>query len=97
VLTAIFGIAVLNAQVFVWSEMGAGFSDSAFATLMYTITGTFFAALVGGILMIGITAFRALGGRYSEKDSEGISATAIAVYGLTVIYAAVWLFIYVLK
>jgi heme/copper-type cytochrome/quinol oxidase subunit 3 len=97
VLTVVFGILVLNAQGFIWVQLKVPFAASPFATLMYTITGTFFAALAGGLVMVGVTAFRAFGGRYSTKDTEGISASAIVVHGLTVIYAAVWFFIYVLK
>jgi cytochrome c oxidase subunit III len=97
VLVVLFGIAVLNAQVFIWIQLDTGFADSQFGTLVYLITGTFFAALCVGLVMAGVMAFRSLGGRYSPKDTEGLSATALYIYVLTVVFAAVWLLVYVLK
>lgn len=96
-LVVVFGIAGLNAQGFIWAQLSAGFEDSQFGTLFYLVTGTFFAALAVGVLMAAVMAFRSLGGRYSPKDTEGLSATALYFYGVTVVYVAVWLFVYVLK
>jgi heme/copper-type cytochrome/quinol oxidase subunit 3 len=96
VLTGIFGIAVINAQFFIWTQLGAPFK-SQYGTLVYTTTGTFLVALGAAVVMAAVTAFRSLGGRYSPKDTEGLSATALYTYGLTGVFIAVWYVIYVLK
>jgi heme/copper-type cytochrome/quinol oxidase subunit 3 len=96
-LTAIFGIAVLNAQAYTWIQMKLVVAANTYSVLVYCITGTFFAALVGGVILTGTLAFRTLGGRYSAKDPEGLSAAALYWYFLTAAYAAVWLVVYVTK
>lgn len=96
VLTVLFGAAAINAQVFIWSGWGVAFA-TVYGTLVYTITGTFVAVLAAMVLMAGVMAFRSFGGRYSPKDTEGLSATALFVHATTVMFCAVWYVIYVLK
>ncbi len=102
-LTAIFGLAVLNSQIFVYQQLalpidGAGDADaSRYAVLMYAVTGTFVALLVAGILLATVMAFRTLGGRYSARDNEGLAATALYWHVLTAVFTAVWFVVYVVK
>jgi cytochrome c oxidase subunit 3 len=94
---AVFGMAVVNAQVYVYNTMGLDIQAEGYNTLVYAITGTFIAALVFGILFAALIAFRELGGRYSAKDHDGISSLALYWYFLTVAFAAVWYVIYTLE
>jgi cytochrome c oxidase subunit 3 len=96
-LLGLFGVAVLNAQVYVYNTMGLDIRAEGYATLVYAITGTFIAALIGGIVFALLMAFRELGGRYSGTDHDGISALALYWYFLTVAFAAVWLVVYVVE
>jgi cytochrome c oxidase subunit 3 len=96
-LLAVFGVAVLNAQVYVYNTMGMDIRSSGYSTLVYAITGAFLVALVGGILFAVLVAFRELGGRYSAKDHDGISSLALYWYFFTVAFAGVWYVIYTLE
>ena len=96
-LAAVFGLAVLTAQARIWQDMKIKLSGGIYQTLVYTVTGAFVVALAAGILMAGIGAFRALGGRASGNDRETVSAATMWWYFLTAVYCAVWLFIYVVK
>ncbi len=101
-VTAIFGLAIVNAQAFVYGQMKVPIippsgSLQHFNSLFYAITGAFMAAVVIGLVMAAVTAFRAIGGRYSSRDTEGIAATAIYWHFLTAVYFAVWFVIYVNK
>jgi cytochrome c oxidase subunit 3 len=96
-LVVIFGIAVLNAQVFIYQQLGLGIGDTKYANLFYAVTGTFVAALIGGIVMAMVVIFRSLGGRYSSKRHEGVSSLALYWDFLTVAFAAVWYIVYVVK
>jgi heme/copper-type cytochrome/quinol oxidase subunit 3 len=96
-LVVIFGIAVLNAQVFIYQQLGLGIGDTKYANLFYAVTGTFVAALIGGIVMAMVVIFRSLGGRYSSKRHEGVSSLALYWDFLTVAFAAVWYVVYVVK
>ena len=97
VVTVLFGVAVFNAQAYIYQQMVLGIASGVYATLFFTLTGTFLAALLGGILFTVVTAFRELGGRYSSRRHEGISSMALYWHFLTVVFAVIWLAVYVTK
>jgi heme/copper-type cytochrome/quinol oxidase subunit 3 len=94
---ALFGVAVLNAQVYVYNTMELDIRANGYSTLVFTITGAFLVALVAGIVFAVLMAFRELGGRYSAKDHDGISSLALYWYFLTLVFAGVWYCIYILE
>lgn len=94
-LTALFALMVINAQVFIWTQMGVAANDGAFHTMFYAITGTMTLLLVAGIVYTAVAAFRFLGGRTTEL--EIVSASALYWYFLTVAFTAVWFVVYVQK
>jgi len=96
-LLVVFGVAVLNAQAFIYQQLGLGIGDSKYANLFYAVTGTFLAALISGIVLAAVVVFRSLGGRYSSKRHEGISSLALYWHFLTVAFLAVWFVVYVGK
>lgn len=94
-LTALFGLAILNAQMFIWVQMGVGVRDGAFHSMFYAITGTMTFLLLTGIVYTLGTAFRYLGGR--TREVSVVSAHALYWYFLAAAYAAVWFVVYVQK
>jgi heme/copper-type cytochrome/quinol oxidase subunit 3 len=99
-LLGVFGLAALNAQIYAFKAMGVpsvSAEGKPFNVMYYTITGAFFAALLVGIVIAFVGAFRAIGGRYTSDDTEAISATALYWYVLTAAFCAVWFFVYVGK
>lgn len=94
-VTVILGIAFINAQAFVYTEMGMPIAEGSYAGLFYAITGTMIALVVVGIVFSSVAAFRYLGGR--TFDTELVSASALYWYFLAVAFAAVWFFVYVTK
>jgi heme/copper-type cytochrome/quinol oxidase subunit 3 len=99
-LTGLFGVAVINAQAFIYSQMKLPIHSAdgkAFNVLFYTMTGSFLFALMIGLGLAAITAFRSLGGRFSPTETEGVSSTALYWHFLTTAFAAVWFFVYVTK
>ncbi len=97
-LTTVFGVAVLNAQSYTWIQMKVSVrGPSVFGPLFYSITGLFFAGLVAVCVATLLLTFRTLGGRYSARDAEGLSAAALLWHFLTVAFIAVWLVVYVTK
>jgi heme/copper-type cytochrome/quinol oxidase subunit 3 len=101
-LLAVLALAALNAQIFIYKAMGvpsvsAAETRTSFNVMFYTITGAFFAALLVGMVMAAVGAFRSLGGRYRSDDTEAISATALYWYVLSFAFCAIWFFVYVGK
>ena len=94
---AVFGVAVVNAQVYVYNALGLDILANKYSMLVYAITGTFLVAMLFGIVFAVLMAFRELGGRYSAKDHDGITSLALFWYFLTVAFAGVWYVIYTLE
>jgi cytochrome c oxidase subunit 3 len=46
-LTALIGLAVINAQAYVYQQMGVGVSDGSFGSLFFAVTGTFVVLMIG--------------------------------------------------
>lgn len=94
-VVAILGIAFINAQAFVYSQMGVGIGDDYYGALFYAVTGTVLAIVVAGLVYTTVAAFRALGGRLQE--TEILSAHALYWYFAATAYTAVWFVVYVTK
>jgi heme/copper-type cytochrome/quinol oxidase subunit 3 len=94
-LVGLIGIAIVNAQAYVYNQMALPAADSVYASMFYAVTGTMTALVVAGVVFTVVTAFRLLGGR--ETDQEIVSAHALYWYVLTVAFSALWLIVYVSK
>ena len=94
-LVGLVGLAIVNAQAYVYNQMALPAADSTYATMFYAVTGTMTALVVIGLVFTVVTAFRLLGGR--ESDQEIVAAHALYWYVLTAAFSAVWLIVYVSK
>jgi cytochrome c oxidase subunit III len=94
-LVALLGIALINAQANIYTQMDLALSDGPYAPMFYALTGVFMVLLVIGVGFSAITAFRFLGGRTTER--EIVAAHAIYWYALSVLFFALWLVVYVTK
>lgn len=94
-VSAILAIAFINAQAFVYADMGVVLDESYYGALFYGITGAMLALVVAGLVYSTVAAFRALGGRLGE--TEILSAHALYWYFIATAYTAVWFVVYVTK
>lgn len=94
-VSAIMAIAFINAQAFVYVDMGVVIDENYYGTLFYAITGSMLALVVAGLVYTAVAAFRALAGRLGE--TEILSAHALYWYFIAVAYSAVWFAVYVTK
>ena len=94
-LVGVVGLAIINAQAYVYNRMALPAADSTFASTFYAVTGTMTALTIIGLVFTAVTAFRLLGGR--ETDQEIVAAHALYWYVLTAVFSAVWLIVYVSK
>lgn len=93
--TAFVALLIINAQAFVFNQMGVGVFDGAYGSMFYALIGTFFALMIAGVLFTAVTAFRYLAGR--TRDREILAAHAIFWYAMTAVYSAIWYLVYVTK
>jgi cytochrome c oxidase subunit III len=96
-LVGLIGLAVVNAQAFIYARMNLPIAGeaTAFNTMFYAITGTFLLLMFLGIGFSAITAFRYMGGR--TTDREIVSAHALYWYFLGALFFALWFVVYVTK
>jgi heme/copper-type cytochrome/quinol oxidase subunit 3 len=94
-LVAIVGIAIINAQAYVYNRIELPVAETAYAGMFYAVTGAMLAFVIAGVVFTAFTAFRVLGGR--ETDTEIVAAHAFYWYVLTAAFSAVWLIVYVTK
>jgi cytochrome c oxidase subunit 3 len=95
--TTLLAVGVLNAQVFIWRQMALGVRDGPYQSLFYSITGTFFAAVVVGLVVLLVSSFRAFGGRMGQRHAESMTLVALYWHFLAAAFAAIWLVVYVVK
>jgi heme/copper-type cytochrome/quinol oxidase subunit 3 len=93
VVGAIMGIAFINAQAFVYVQMGMPIADGTYP-MFYAITGTMALLVVIGIVFTAVAAFRFLGGRSASASSSRPTPCTGTSCGA---FAAVWLVVYVTK
>ncbi len=94
-VVALFALALINAQAFVWNQMGLPVAEGGYPGMFYAITGTITALFVVGLVFTAVTAFRYLGGR--TTDREIVAAHALYWYVLAFAFSGVWLIVYVTK
>jgi cytochrome c oxidase subunit 3 len=94
-LVALVGIAIINAQAFVYHQMRLGIASGTYEMFFYTLTGTFVALMIVGIVFTLVASFRFLGGRVNDR--EIVTAHAMYWYFLSAVYIALWFVVYVTK
>lgn len=94
-ITAVIGVAIVNAQIAVWSQMEIGVRDGAYQSMFYAITGTVVVLVAVGIAFSLAAFFRSVGGR--ADDTQVVTAHALYWYVLTAVFTAVWFLVYVQK
>ena len=94
-MTLLMGLATLNAQIFIWTDMGVGVRDGAFHTMFYALTGTMAFLVIAGLVYTAVATFRYLG--RGRSDVAIVSANALYWYFLTAAFTALWFVVYVQK
>lgn len=95
-LTMMFGIAVINATSFLYTQTGIAVA-TPMGLLFYAITGTHLAMIVAGLVFAAVMTFRTLGGEYQGRDREGLVAAALFWYVTIAAMALIWYAIYITK
>ena len=96
-LTTLFGLSVVVTTSFQYTEMGLVADESIAAALIYTISGSHLAMIGIGLVFLLLMAFRALGGQYSSRQTDGFVAAAVYWYAVVFVYVVIWTAIFVLK
>lgn len=96
-ITALFGIASINATAYLYTQTGLVVASQPQAVLIYTITGMHLAMLVVALVFAAVMGLQALGGQLTGRGAEGMSAAALFWYVTIAVYSVVWYAIYITK
>ncbi len=97
-ITLVFGLGVINMGAYLYTVMGLDMAvDSVTPVLIYTITAAHLALLAGAMVFTGLMAFRALGGQYTSRQYDGLSAAALFWHAQVVVFVVIWYAIYITK
>ncbi len=94
-LTGLMGLAFVNAQAYIYSQMNMPANGGTFNAMFYAFTGVMTVLAVIGLVFSAVTAFRFLGGR--TTDREIVSAHAMYWYFLSFVFTMLWFVVYVTK
>jgi cytochrome c oxidase subunit 3 len=89
------GLAVINAQVAVYSQMEIGVADGAYQSMFYAVTGTMVVLIAAGMAFSAVAFFRTVGGR--TDDGQVVAGHALYWYVIAAAFTAMWFVVYVQK
>jgi heme/copper-type cytochrome/quinol oxidase subunit 3 len=99
--TSLFGIAAIVQIVYNYTEWNVPLNGeaggSAQAVLLFTITGAQVAMTIAGLIFIVLMAVRSLGGQFTGRDAEGLSAAALYWWVTVGIFLVIWYAVYITK
>jgi cytochrome c oxidase subunit III len=95
-LTLVLGIVFLIGQVYDYSTIGFGVSDTPFGTTFYTLTGFHGAHVFGGVVMLSVILYRGLAGQFSSKHYDAVEGVSLYWHFVDVVWIALFSTLYLL-
>jgi heme/copper-type cytochrome/quinol oxidase subunit 3 len=95
-VTILLGAAFINQATFLYKQAGVTMAQAE-GPVFYAVTGGQLAMVIAGLIFIVLMGFRALGGQFSSRQPDGISAAAVYWYACVAVYAVVWVAVYIMK
>ena len=95
-VTLVLGILFLVGQIYDYSTIGFGISDTPFGTTFYTLTGFHGAHVFGGAVMLSVILYRGLAGQFSSRHHDAVEATSLYWHFVDVVWIALFSTLYIL-
>jgi cytochrome c oxidase subunit 3 len=95
-VTLVLGIVFLIGQIYDYSTIGFGISDTPFGTTFYTLTGFHGAHVFGGAIMLSVVLYRGLAGQFSSRHHDAVEATSLYWHFVDVVWIALFSTLYIL-
>ncbi len=94
-ITLALGIVFLAMQMYDYSVLEFGVSDTIFGTTFYTLTGFHGAHVAGGVVFIFIVLMRALAGQFTAQGHEAVRACSMYWHFVDVVWIALFTILYI--
>ena len=95
-VTLVLGIVFLIGQVYDYSTIGFGVSDTPFGTTFYTLTGFHGAHVFGGAVMLSVILYRGLAGQFSARHHDAVEAVSLYWHFVDVVWIVLFSTLYIL-
>ncbi len=95
-VTLVLGIVFLIGQVYDYSTIGFGISDTPFGTTFYTLTGFHGAHVFGGAVMLSVILYRGLAGQFSSRHHDAVEAVSLYWHFVDVVWIVLFSTLYIL-
>jgi cytochrome c oxidase subunit 3 len=96
-ITLLFGFAYINMAAYLYSIMGYKIEAGPQSVLLYAVTGSHVVMVVAAMSFVVLMAFRALGGQFTSRQHDGLSAAALFWHANVLVFFIIWLAVYVTK
>ncbi len=95
-VTLVLGIVFLIGQIYDYSTIGFGVSDTPFGTTFYTLTGFHGAHVFAGAVMLSVVLYRGLAGQFSSRHHDAVEATSLYWHFVDVVWIGLFSTLYIL-
>jgi cytochrome c oxidase subunit 3 len=95
-VTLVLGIVFLVGQVWDYTQLEFGITDTAFGSTFYTLTGFHGAHVLGGAIMLSVVLYRGLAGQFSARHHDAVEATSLYWHFVDVVWIALFSTLYLL-
>jgi heme/copper-type cytochrome/quinol oxidase subunit 3 len=99
-LTILFGIGHVTQMIYLFTQWNLELNSSEVtvpAVLIFTIVGFHLAMVAAGLIFLALMTVRSLGGQFTGRDAEGLSAAALYWYVTVAVYSVLWYAILIVK
>ncbi len=98
-LTILLGVAHVVQMGYLFTQWGLPLNGDVTpqAVLLFTIFGMHLAMVAGALIFLALMTVRSLGGQFTGRDVEGLSAAALYWYVTVAIFAVLWYGILITK
>ena len=95
-ITLVLGALFLVGQIYDYTQLGFGITDTAFGSTFYTLTGFHGAHVLGGAIMLSVVLYRGMSGQFSAKHHDAVEAVSIYWHFVDVVWIALFSTLYLL-
>ncbi len=95
-VTLVLGVTFLVGQVWDYTQLQFGITDTAFGSTFYTLTGFHGAHVLGGAIMLSVVLYRGLAGQFSARHHDAVEATSLYWHFVDVVWIALFSTLYLL-
>jgi cytochrome c oxidase subunit 3 len=95
-VTLVLGLVFLAGQVYDYTQLGFGITDTAFGSTFYTMTGFHGAHVLGGVVMLAVVLYRGVAGQFSARHHDAVEATSLYWHFVDVVWILLFSTLYLL-